>query len=91
MSERRLEPAREHQLAEALQAHPEASAGSFQAARIPDRAAGALGQGVPLGVCPVCGRHPERRWDFRVEGTSWEAYLRFSAQAELAGYTLTVM
>ena len=32
MSERHLEPAREHQLAEALQAHPEASAGSFQAA-----------------------------------------------------------
>ena len=48
MSERRLEPAREHQLAEARQAPPEASAGSFQAARIPDRAVGALVQGVPL-------------------------------------------
>ena len=48
MPERRLEPAREHQLAEARQAPPEASAGSFQAARIPDRAVGALVQGVPL-------------------------------------------
>jgi hypothetical protein len=62
MPERRLEPAREHQLAEALQAPPEASAGSFQAARIPARSGAVkerwvggwepcLGQGVPLGVC----------------------------------------
>jgi|FLMP01.2.fsa_nt_emb hypothetical protein len=61
MPERRLEPAREHQLAEARQAPPEASAGSFQAARIPDRAVGALVQGVPLvGVyAQSAGGHPD--------------------------------
>jgi len=38
MPERRLERAREHQLTEALQAPLEASTGSFQAPRVPDRA-----------------------------------------------------
>jgi len=32
-------------------------------------------QGVPLGVCPVCGpRGPPDDWDFRVEDISWDPY-----------------
>ena len=56
MPERRLERAREHQLTQALQAPPEASTGSFQARRAPDRAAWAWGQGWTLCVRRVCGR-----------------------------------
>ena len=56
MPERRLERAREHQLTQALQAPPEASTGSFQARRAPDRAAWAWGQGWTRCVRRVCGR-----------------------------------